>query len=195
MSDEFTIDETENDKGRYPVEFHGKKITGNALLRVRVDKEDNGGLVPAFVLELSPVLVENGRTVYRSADPELDEIQKMDAVIRNPVRVNGVGYEGDIWAKWSTRAWKYTTNMVSAHRIGTYASHTITDSAREIFNKVIDDIAAEFVTSARIESAEYRHMQSERSWVLRKLEKMQRETDDAQAELEYIDKRIAELET
>lgn len=161
----FTIDTTPDRNGWLPVTFHdGRKLTGAGRVRSHVDLDvhpSNRDMPPAHVilLDLSPTLDdENGHTVYRDADPAADEVDSWSAVIRHPVRVNGIPYSGTMYvergfdpetgkyvnagSKWYPGRWSWRVSQAHVERIPHLGNNSVTDAARKTLYAIAHEVAA-----------------------------------------------------
>jgi hypothetical protein len=149
----FTIAGSPDHVGRHELTFHTPKITGRAHIRAAMTTMPRSGEpVPGFFIELSPTLTgDNGRTVYRSADPEADEINTGQAVIRNPVRINGVAYRGTVHLA-PTVDGQWRVEYSSIDRVGTITVHGSMSPAasRALRDLVTGPVAEAFMTPERI---------------------------------------------
>jgi hypothetical protein len=167
------------------IAFHdGRKVTGNARMASHVNTDTHPGNHDepprhVFVLDLSPTLVDsNGNTVYRTADPDADEIQAMHAVIAHPVRVNGGAYRGTLYIErgydsaagrhiepgshWYPGAWTWRVAYSSIERLD---GPKVTDAARSTLHDLAHQLAETLGTPERlhddrVKDAQYKHTEA-----------------------------------
>jgi hypothetical protein len=186
----FTIatDPTTGHDGRpshwHGLSFDGPKITGAARVTSYIDKGQH-----VVLIDLSPTLDDgNGSTVYRTADPDADEIQTGMAVIRNPVRVNGIAYSGTIYVEHAEHAGRWRPDTSYLSRIGGPFYTGVTDAARRALRTAAVDIAAQFATTER-EAAD--RESAARSVV----DRARKALDEAQAAYEAATEALVEIQT
>jgi len=186
----FTIatDPTTGHDGRpshwYRLNFDGPKITGAARVTSYIDKGQHVVLV-----DLSPTLDdENGSTLYRRADPDADEIQTGDAVIANPVRVNGIAYSGTIYVERAEHAGQWRPDNSYLSRVGGPFYTGVTDAARRAFWTAAVAVAEQFATPER-EAAD--RESAARSVV----DRARKALDEAQAAYTAAAENLVEIQT
>lgn len=151
---------------------NGRKLSGAGLVSLYVtfdtpdyhtrrDHPNLSDLVVTVGVEASPSAVDpdTGHTIYRPADPDRDETNRMDALVVNPLRVNGVplrvyaprtirlDVNGDTWGKW----YGSSPGIV---RLGVgYDPGKVTDTARSAAWQLVDEIVTAFATPERVHAA------------------------------------------
>lgn len=159
----------------------GRKVSGTIEASVSVD--DDGQ--PAVYLSLSPSEVdESGAVVYRDADPDADEVQRMSAVAVHPVRVNGLPYGGyrHLYRSQDGRRW-ITSGGSNLERMD---GGSVTETARSVLWRLEDRLADELATPERIHAARVRAAEYA-------LGTAQRKADEAATELAVARARLANL--
>lgn len=195
----FTVSDVPDRNGWLAVEIHdGRKMSGRAWVHTRWEPAAPRKYAPArhaLILDLGRHLQdENGRTVYRSADPAADEVSTSatndpnSAIIARPVRVNGIAYTGTVYLErdynddGSTGRWHSTHSSIQ--RVDDYFGN-VTDAARSRVYNLALDLAAELATDERIKWDRVRAAESA-------VDHAQRDLDKAQAAVKAATDALAE---
>lgn len=181
------------------VEIHdGRKMSGRAYVHTSWKPAEHPHLRDRHVITVDlgrHLNDENGRTVYREADPSADEVNTgvtgsaNSAVIARPVRVNGIAYSGTLYLEREhdgngnpVGRWRVRDGYIN--RADDYFGK-VTDAARSRLHDLAKDLAGEIVTD---ETVGWDTVRAAR----REIDDAERKVREAKAELETARKTARE---
>lgn len=103
-----------------------------------------------LTVDLSPhELDAEGRTLYRTADPDADEVQVGMAVLVKPLRANRVAVDGTMRATYRDGAWKIDYAGTNPYVAGS-AFAPVSDSAYRLCSDLVVEIGEAMRTNPEI---------------------------------------------